>query len=62
MLNYPIGTVNYLDIEVLWDVFISDVYQNRPLPKEMNQEIFKNLTFLDSHNWLLNNGGPKYLK
>ena len=55
MLKRPGITIeNY---EAIFEVFVSDLYQAIPLPPELTQEMWNNITWYDTFMWFFNFGG-----
>lgn len=51
MLNTTVTTALY---EQIFDIFISDMYQGLPLPPNLTQEVWNNVTWFDTFSWYFN--------
>ena len=51
LYNKSIQEMNFNTVELLYDVLIADLYNGRPLPMGMTNELWRNITQLDSLNW-----------
>lgn len=52
MINIDVSKINSPEnLDGVYDVFASDLYDGWPMPDGFNDEIWKNMTYLDNFRW-----------